>query len=441
MPFSPEELEELRALLRSGAGRLGSSLEPLSPRSNEEAGQLALVLHKNGLRKARECAERLVREDLGWEFLVQVVASEQEPTVFQLLEGLVPRGAAAKIHAAAVEEIDFERSLVAQGHYSDARKQQSRAAMEAWEDTINFHEEEPERPPSRNTVRFGVSDGEAVFPDGNYVDRDEEELRKEVDELRETRSREGPRARFADPTPIKGAPMSSAIVFDDDDDEDSMSASYDGAACTLQARYRGHQERAHPTPRPLEAKMATKLQASERGRQGRIMVGKSARKPRSREEPAVLADGADALIETAMRPLSPETDDDDISGIVEQRVDELVEKHRVSFDDPQVPATPPRSPLRQQAALLSPAVEQVVVEAEAMEAEASAKEELAAKLKVNLEELARRAAEGEELRALSSSRRHVAEDQLEELRGETIELEKELAARRERRRSLQAQSP
>lgn len=187
--------------------------------------------------------------------------------------------------------------------------------------------------------------------------------------------------------------------------------------------------------------MATKLQASERGRQGRIMVGKSARKPRSREEPAVLADGADALIETAMRPLSPETDDDDISGIVEQRVDELVEKHRVSFDDPQVPATPPRSPLRQQAALLSPAVEQVVVEAEAMEAEASAKEELAAKLKVNLEELARRAAEGEELRALSSSRRHVAEDQLEELRGETIELEKELAARRERRRSLQTQSP
>merc|ERR1712072_1293076 len=128
------------------------------------AEQLELILEKCSIRQPRLCAERLVREDLGWEFLVQVVASEQEPTVFQLLEGLVPRGAAAKIHAAAIEELEFERSLAQQGHHVEARRQ-SRAAMEAWE--------EPQRSPSRTSVRFATGD-EPVFPDGREVDRDED---------------------------------------------------------------------------------------------------------------------------------------------------------------------------------------------------------------------------------------------------------------------------
>ena len=85
--------------------------------------------------------------------------------------------------------------------------------------------------------------------------------------------------------------------------------------------------------------------------------------------------------------------------------------------------------------------EGVVVEAEAMEREAQVKEELAEKLKLEVEELASRAKEAEEKRALSSARRHEAEAELEKLKPETEELERQLAERRERRRSLQAASP
>ena len=76
-----------------------------------------------------------------------------------------------------------------------------------------------------------------------------------------------------------------------------------------------------------------------------------------------------------------------------------------------------------------------------MEREAQVKEELAEKLKLEVEELATRAKEAEEKRALSSARRHQAEAELEKLKPETEELERQLAARRERRRSLQAASP
>ena len=60
---------------------------------------------------------------------------------------------------------------------------------------------------------------------------------------------------------------------------------------------------------------------------------------------------------------------------------------------------------------------------------------------MEVEELATRAKEAEEKRALSSARRHQAEAELEKLKPETEELERQLAARRERRRSLQAASP
>ena len=79
--------------------------------------------------------------------------------------------------------------------------------------------------------------------------------------------------------------------------------------------------------------------------------------------------------------------------VVERRVDALFEE---SLPAPDVPATPPRSPLREKAAALSPEIEKVVVEAEAMEREAQVKEELAEKLKLEVEELATRAKEAEE---------------------------------------------
>ena len=173
--------------------------------------------------------------------------------------------------------------------------------------------------------------------------------------------------------------------------------------------------------------MATTLQAAERGRQGRIMVGKSARKRRERPS-----------LEIEQPSVQSETDDEAVFDVVERRVDALFEE---SLPAPDVPATPPRSPLREKAAALSPEIEKVVVEAEAMEREAQVKEELAEKLKIEVEELATRAKEAEEKRALSSARRHQAEAELEKLRPETEELERQLAARRERRRSLQAASP
>ena len=294
--------------------------------------------------------------------------------------------------------------------------------MEAWEETQRFHEEEPERPPSRTSVRFATGD-EPVFPDGREVDRDEDEIKADVDVMRETRSREGPRARFADPTPVKGQPMSSHYVDEEETSDEESINDVDACATTLQARYRGHAERSQ---RLTEAKMATTLQAAERGRQGRIMVGKSARKPRR------------PSLEIEQPSVQSETDDEAVFDVVEQRVDALFEE---SLPAPDVPATPPRSPLREKAAALSPEIEKVVVEAEAMEREAQVKEELAEKLKLEVEELASRAKEAEEKRALSSARRHQAEAELEKLKPETEELERQLAARRERRRSLQAASP
>jgi len=156
------------------------------------------------------------------------------------------------------------------------------------------------------------------------------------------------------------------------------------------------------------------------------MVGKSARKPRR------------PSLEIEQPSVQSETDDEAVFDTIEQRVDALFEE---SLPAPDVPATPPRSPLREKAAALSPEIEKVVVEAEAMEREAQVKEQLAEKLKLEVEELATRAKEAEEKRALSSARRHAAEEELEKLKPETEELERQLAARRERRRSLQAASP
>merc|ERR1712072_922061 len=242
--------------------------------------------------------------------------------------------------------------------------------------------------------------------------------KRDVDAQRETRSREGPRARFADPTPVKGQPMSSHYVDEEETSDEESINDVDACATTLQARYRGHAERSQ---RLTEQKMATTLQAAERGRQGRIMVGKSARKPRR------------PSLEIEQPSVQSETDDEAVFDTIEQRVDALFEE---SLPAPDVPATPPRSPLREKAAALSPEIEKVVVEAEAMEREAQVKEELAEKLKLEVEELATRAKEAEEKRALSSARRHQAEAELEKLRPETEELERQLAARRERRRSL-----
>ena len=218
--------------------------------------------------------------------------------------------------------------------------------------------------------------------------------------------------------------MSSHYVDEEETSDEESINDVDACATTLQARYRGHAERSQ---RLTEAKMATTLQAAERGRQGRIMVGKSARKRRERPS-----------LEIEQPSVQSETDDEAVFDVVEQRVDALFEE---SLPAPDVPATPPRSPLREKAAALSPEIEKVVVEAEAMEREAQVKEELAEKLKLEVEELATRAKEAEEKRALSSARRHQAEAELEKLRPETEELERQLAARRERRRSLQAASP
>merc|ERR1712167_534512 len=123
---------------------------------------------------------------------------------------------------------------------------------------------------------------------------------------------------------------------------------------------------------------------------GRIMVGKSARKPRR------------PSLEIEQPSVQSETDDEAVFDVVEQRVDALFEE---SLPAPDVPATPPRSPLREQAAALSPEIEKVVAEAEAMEREAQVKEEFAS-----------RAKEAEEKRALSSARRHQAEAELAKLK-------------------------
>merc|ERR1712159_664087 len=79
-----------------------------------------------------------------------------------------------------------------------------------------------------------------------------------------------------------------------------------------------------------EQKMATTLQAAERGRQGRIMVGKSARKRRERPS-----------LEIEQPSVQSETDDEAVFDVVERRVDALFEE---SLPSPDVPATPPRSP-------------------------------------------------------------------------------------------------
>merc|ERR1719271_254099 len=114
------------------------------------------------------------------------------------------------------------------------------------------------------------------------------------------------------------------------------------------------------------------------------MVGKSARKPRKRPS-----------LDLEQPSVQSETDDEAVFDTIEQRVDALFEE---SLPAPDVPATPPRSPLREKAAALSPEIEKVVVEAEAMEREAQVKEELAEKLKLEVEELATRAKEAEKLK-------------------------------------------
>ena len=131
---------------------------------------------------------------------------------------------------------------------------------------------------------------------------DEADILEQLQEARETRSREGPRARvsFGEEPVVVGAPMSSPFEPDSDDSPEKPRTSLNmrrgtpmprandfhfdpssdvehvvadveeqEAARLLQARERGRQERARPTAPPEKTsvqrdRMASKLQANAR---------------------------------------------------------------------------------------------------------------------------------------------------------------------------------
>ena len=153
------------------------------------------------------------------------------------------------------------------------------------------------------------------------------------------------------------------------------------------------------------------------------MVGKSARK-----DVNVLPWRSTAVVQS-------ETDDEAVFDVVEQRVDALFEE---SPPAPDVPATPPRSPPRESRGL-SPRIEKVVVEAEAMEREAQVKE-ARGEAQVGSRGVGHKSQGGREKRGVVLGAGHQAEAELGS-NPRRRELERQLAARRERRRSLQAASP